>query len=107
MPEVAQIEKLITPLRDNSDRVFDERDNDEKAANGGQVPAVQHRISNDASIDGVGTIMSLSNGMKGHAHGLRGSPNVLRKSSILLVCSLIWSSGLGSFVASLPLGLPN
>jgi hypothetical protein len=32
-------------------------------------------------------------------HGFSGSPRVFSQSSILLVCSRIWSRGLGSFVA--------
>jgi hypothetical protein len=40
-------------------------------------------------------------------YGFTGSLKVSKKSSILLVCSLIASSGLGSLLASPLLGPPN
>ena len=42
----------------------------------------------------------------GNTYGLTGSLRVSRKSSILLVCSLIWSRGLGSWLSPLE-GPPN
>lgn len=44
---------------------------------------------------------------RGRTHGLIGSDSVSSQSSILLVCSRIASSGLGSLVASGREGPPN
>lgn len=38
MPEIFQVEQLVIPLRDDSDRVFDKGHHDEEPSDGGEVP---------------------------------------------------------------------
>jgi hypothetical protein len=88
---VVQVEQLVAPLGDDAQRVFEEGDDDEEAADGGEVAVA----------------VSTRNPTAGSTNGLSGSETVSRKSSILLVCSRMASSGLGSFVASLVPGPPK
>ena len=89
MPKVVEICQLIVPLRNDPNCVLEERDHDQEASNSGQIStSVQHSNSHVIPYSSCFT------------YGLIGSDIVSSQSSILLVCSLMASRGLGSFVAS-------
>ena len=90
---VVQIGELVAPLRDDAQSIFEESHDDEEAANGRNITA--QGSASIATSSPTGT------------HGLTGCDSVSSQSSILLVCSRMASSGLGSLVASVLLGPPN
>ena len=95
MPVVVEICELVVPLGQYAQRVFEESNDNQKSTDGGQVPvgSISARASQNWRARSVGSAAKA-----GSTHGLTGSDSVSRKSSILLVCSRSWSSGLGSFV---------
>lgn len=108
--EVTQVRELVTPLGDDSDGVLDKCDHDQKSSDGREIPTrlIQSAIvvvhihgSQNLPRPGLSVPGRLVRHArrKGCAHGFRGSLRVFNQSSILLVCSRIWSRGLGSLVA--------
>jgi hypothetical protein len=86
---IVQIQQLVVPLRYYSDRILDEGYDDQEAADGGQVARRGVSGSGEATKENRET-----------THGLIGSLKVSRRSSTLLVCWRIASSGLCPVVSS-------
>ena len=109
---IVEIDELVAPLSDDSERVFQEGDNDEKAANRWKI-STAISISKYKSKKKFGRRFNMRKAIvcnrecDGEAYGFTGSDNVSSQSSILLVCSRIASRGLGSLVASARPGPPN
>lgn len=91
---VVQVGELVAPLGDDAQGILEESDDDEETANGRDVAAALSVA--EESTKGSRT-----------THGLTGCDKVSSQSSILLVCSRMASSGLGSLVASGRPGFPK
>jgi hypothetical protein len=101
MSVIVQVSELVAPLGDDSQRVFEESDYDEEATDCGKVSAV---VTSAVILTRLILALPLyaakasSKPGNGATHGFTGSLSVSSQSSILLVCSRIASSGLGSLV---------
>ena len=95
MSVVVQVGELVTPLSDDAQGILEEGDDDEETANRRDVTRSQISNCKKATSE------------KARTHGLTGCDKVSSQSSILLVCSRMASSGLGSLVASVRPGPPN
>lgn len=87
---VVQVQQLVVPLCYYSDRVLNEGHNDQEAADGGQVARRGVSGSGEATRENSWET----------THGLIGSLKVSRRSSTLLVCWRIASSGLCPVLSS-------
>jgi len=95
---VTQVDKLVAPLRDDSESIFEESDDNEESADSWEVSAVHMSVPARETIllpypHARCFVLDLL------TYGLIGSETVSRKSSILPVVSRTFSSGLGSLVA--------
>ena len=112
MSVVLEVEKLIIPLGDDSYCVFHEGAYDEEAPSCWYVPTASKSPISKRSLlyprhmHSGNMKPSLPTFPEG-THCFIGSAAVSNHSSILFVCSLSCSSGLGSFVASALPGPPN
>jgi len=89
---ITQVDKLVVPLRDDSEGVFEESHDNQEAANGWEIPVCGPL----ASIHGYD--LREARDLCLRTYGLMGSEMLSKKSSIFPVVSLTFSSGLGSFV---------
>ena len=94
MSVVVQVGELVAPLCYYAERILNEGDNDQEASNCGQIP-IQPPL---AFCRRPNCALELQSRRPGSTHGFTGSDTVSNQSSILLVCSRSWSSGLGSLV---------
>ena len=109
---VLEVEKLIIPLGHDPDCIFHECADDEEPSSCGYVSTARKSPDQrDVSSSILGTCTLAIRSRLGRCpkttHCFIGSAAVSSHSSILLVCSLSCSSGLGSFVASALPGPPN
>lgn len=112
---VLEVDKLIPPLRDDSQGVFEKGDNDEEPPNGWEISAIEYFVKSISFLFAASfclhllhiVLASISSFLEQGTYGFSGSEMVSNQSSILLVCSRIWSSGLGSLVASARPGPPK
>lgn len=103
MPVVMKISELIAPLCNDPQCVFEESDDDQEAPDGWEISMDRERSAMNCGLLFVceGDCEDVE-----ETHGFTGSESVSSQSSILLVCSRIASSGLGSLVSSCLLGPP-
>jgi hypothetical protein len=90
MSVVVQVGELVTPLGDDTQGILEEGDDDEESANRRDITSSKYQQLEVPAETSYKT------------HGLTGCDRVSSQSSILLVCSRMASSGLGSLVASCP-----
>ena len=106
-PVVVEVLQLVGPLRYDAEGIFEEGDDDEESANCWEV-SVELPVSFHPCIELVSRVPRSPWFPAGEStHGRMGSPIASRYSSILFVCCLMASSGLGSLVALLLLGPPK
>jgi hypothetical protein len=104
---VVEIGELVAPLCYYAQRVFEEGHNDQESANCWYV-SVGAAVSENPCREPRATPAAQQRPKSWQTHGFSGSDQLSRMSSILLVCTLSWSSGLGSFlVSSLRPALPK
>lgn len=94
MSVVVKVGELVVPLGDDAQGILEEGHDDEEAAN-----------RRDITMPVLADIALKENMSK--THGLTGCDKVSSQSSILLVCSRMASSGLGSLMASACPGPPK
>lgn len=87
---IVQVGELVTPLGDDTESILEEGDDDEESANRRDITNSKYQQLETQPTSRIAT------------HGLTGCDRVSSQSSILLVCSRMASSGLGSLVASCP-----
>ena len=110
---VLEVEKLIIPLGYDPYCIFHECTDYEEPSSCRYVSKASKSLSQrDASSSTPGTctlqyVAPVLAGISKTTHCFMGSAAVSSHSSILFVCSLSCSSGLGSFVASALPGPPN
>lgn len=102
MTIVVQVKQLVIPLCYYSDGVLNEGHDDQEAADGGQVAGGRAPVSAFGSAKDQPKINQDKRGKcdSWNTHGLIGSLTVSRRSSILLVCWRIASSGLWADLSS-------
>ena len=92
MAVVVEIQQLVAPLRYYSERILDEGNDNEETTDGRKIATHDSVSWGSIGACGKGTAST---------YGLSGSLMVSIKSSILLVCCLMASSGPASGFSSL------
>ena len=103
---VLEVKKLIIPLGHNPYCILNECANNEEASSCWYISTASKPLNQPNVPSSTLGICTRPHSLK-TTHCFTGSAAVSNHSSILFVCSLSWSSGLGSFVASALPGPPN
>ena len=103
---VLEVEKLIIPLGHDPYCILDECADDEESSSCWYVSTTSTPLNQRKVSSSTPGICTRQHSLK-TTHCFIGSAAVSNQSSILLVCSLSCSSGLGSLVASALPGPPN
>lgn len=75
---VVEVQQLVAPLGDDTERILEERDNDQETANGWEIPrSMRGKVSRHA--------LGSSRILTSFTYGLTGSLNESSRSSTLLV----------------------